>query len=99
MVRKLKHQFHCEKCGSGCTIYRKGKSHRVLVCPNCGVLATNPFSLGKAVLGAAKTLPIAGAVIGAVSEGFTSSPAPAPTPVHHERGYRVDRVTQALHVR
>ena len=47
MAKRRKHQFHCEQCGSPCEIYRKGKKHRVLVCPQCGVLATNPISLGK----------------------------------------------------
>jgi len=39
---KKKHPFMCEKCGSECTIYRRGKAHRVFVCSGrCGVLATN----------------------------------------------------------
>jgi len=46
MVKKRKHQFHCQNCTSPCDIYKKGKNHRVLVCPNCGVLATNP-KVGK----------------------------------------------------
>jgi len=37
-----KRQFHCQQCGHACDIYKKGKNHRVLVCPSCGVLATNP---------------------------------------------------------
>lgn len=41
MGRK-KHQFHCQHCGSPCDIYKKGKGHRVLVCPHCGIIATNP---------------------------------------------------------
>lgn len=64
-MRKQKHQFHCEKCNSGCTIYRKGKKHRVLVCPRCGVLATNPFSAGGALTGAAT-----GATLGSVVPGI-----------------------------
>lgn len=36
-----KNTFYCEKDGLPCTIYKKGKNHRVLVCPKCGVLATN----------------------------------------------------------
>jgi len=40
-MAKKKHAFHCEKCDSECMIYRKGRAHRVLVCPKCGVLATN----------------------------------------------------------
>lgn len=43
---KKKHPFLCEICNSECMIYKKGKSHRVLVCPRCGVLATNG-KLGK----------------------------------------------------
>ena len=58
---KRKRQFHCEKCGSPCEIYRKGKKHRVLICPECGVLATNPLPL----LGLAASL-IPKAVKGAV---------------------------------
>lgn len=40
-MRKQKHTFYCENCQSPCIIYKKGRNHRVLVCPNCGVLATN----------------------------------------------------------
>jgi len=72
MVKRAKHNFHCEKCASECTIYKKGKNHRVLVCPKCGVLATNPFSLGKAIGGIAKTVPFLGQAVGAL-EGFSSS--------------------------
>ena len=41
MCMKKKHPFRCEKCKSECMIYKKGKGHRVFVCPECGVLATN----------------------------------------------------------
>jgi hypothetical protein len=44
-MKKSKHQFHCERCGSPCDIYKKGKNHRVLVCRKCGVIATNPLPL------------------------------------------------------
>lgn len=56
MAKKRKHQFHCEKCGSPCEIYSKGKKHRVLVCPQCGVIATNPLPLvaGLVARGVAK---------------------------------------------
>lgn len=78
MAKRAKHNFHCEKCASECTIYKKGKNHRVLVCPKCGVLATNPFSLAKAIGGVAKTVPFLGQAVGAL-EGFTeSAPAAAP---------------------
>jgi len=45
VAKRKKHQFHCEKCQSPCEIYKKGKKHRVLVCPKCGVIATNPLPL------------------------------------------------------
>lgn len=41
--RMKKRHFHCEKCGSEIAIYRKGKKHRVMVCPGCGILASNPI--------------------------------------------------------
>ena len=41
-----RHNFHCQFCGMECTIYKHGKKHRVIVCPVCGVLATNPSALG-----------------------------------------------------
>ena len=71
MVKKAKHQFHCQYCGDPCEIYKKGKKHRVLVCPQCGVLATNPFSVRKALKGVAKTVPVLSQVVGA-TEGFSS---------------------------
>lgn len=43
MAKKRRHQFHCQRCASPCEIYKRGKGHRVLVCPECGVLATNPI--------------------------------------------------------
>lgn len=61
----MKHEFHCAKCNSACRIYRKGKKHRVFVCPLCGVLATNPFSAGGALGGAAT-----GATLGSVVPGI-----------------------------
>lgn len=62
-MKKKKHQFHCQSCGSPCEIYKKGKGHRVLICPNCGVLATNPLPL-MAVAAAAKGLSLAKTLIG-----------------------------------
>lgn len=45
MARHKRKQFHCQTCGNPLEIYRKGKSHRVLVCPSCGIVATNPLPL------------------------------------------------------
>ena len=44
-----KNTFYCDNCDSPCMIYRKGSRHRVLVCPKCGVLATNGKA-GKTLL-------------------------------------------------
>lgn len=44
-MKRKKGVFHCNMCNSPCEIYKKGKSHRVLVCPKCGILATNPLPL------------------------------------------------------
>jgi hypothetical protein len=63
-MARRKHQFHCAKCHSACTIYKKGRSHRVLVCPHCGVLATNPFSAMGGLEGAAT-----GAALGSIVPG------------------------------
>lgn len=62
MARRKKHQFHCQKCNEECTIYKKGKGHRVLVCPRCGVLATNPISFRGLASAAASSIPIVGGV-------------------------------------
>ncbi len=51
-----KRQFHCQNCASACEIYKKGKAHRVLVCPSCGVIASNPQVLGKIAKRGAKAL-------------------------------------------
>ena len=47
-----KNTFFCDRCDSPCMIYRKGSSHRVLICPKCGVLATNGKGklLGKTIV-------------------------------------------------
>ena len=93
---KRRRQFHCERCGSPCEIYKKGKAHRVLVCPHCGVLATNPISrratgaLSGAATGAAlgSVVPVIGTGVGAVGGGLIGAlangdediPATATTP-------------------
>lgn len=84
MAKRAKRQFHCERCGQPCTIYKKGKKHRVLVCPECGVLATNPFSFGKALKGvgkgAVRAIPIVGDLIAGAAEGFDGGKASSVTP-------------------
>lgn len=60
-MRRSKHVFHCAKCQNSCQILRKGRGHRVLLCPNCGILATNPLPLAALLVPAAK---IAGTTIG-----------------------------------
>jgi len=90
MAKRKKRQFHCERCGNPCMIYKKGKAHRVLVCPVHGVIATNPFSLGGAASGAGlgatigSVVPGIGTGIGAAAGGligaFTGGDGEKPTP-------------------
>lgn len=54
MKKSKKHPFCCENCDAECMIYRSGKKHRVFVCPNCGVLATNGKKKGGIVKKVAK---------------------------------------------
>lgn len=61
---RKRRQFHCQKCGVPCEIYHKGRKHRILICPLCGVLATNPFSGSKAASGSTF-----GALLGSVVPG------------------------------
>lgn len=65
MPKKTDHTFYCEKCKSGCMIYKKGKKHRVLVCPNCGVLATNGLfsKLAKGAMKIGKSVPLLGTAL------------------------------------
>ena len=75
-MRKRKHVFYCNECGMPCMMYKKGKSHRVLVCPKCGVLATNGIgtilggAVGSIIPGAGTAL---GATIGTAAEGLFKS--------------------------
>ncbi len=86
MVKKRKHQFHCQYCGSGCEIYKKGKGHRVLVCPNCGVLASNPLPLLAAALPlAGKLLKGAGKVVGLGGKDKDKTVTPAQTIIKDEK--------------
>lgn len=94
---KGKHVFHCAKDNEPCTIYKKGKGHRVLVCPQCGVIATNPFSFsrllkggaGGAAMGAAGG-PVGAAIgagVGAVSSLFGGGESES-TPTTPRHSYR-----------
>ena len=97
---KRKRQFHCNLCDSPCEIYKRGRSHRVLVCPNCGILATNPLPLaalglaakvgGKALKGAGKLVGIKG------KEEKAAGEKPAITK-HYE--YNIDTYTAQERVR
>jgi len=75
MKKKVpKGTFFCERCKAGCLIYKKGKGHRVLVCPNCGVLATNGLlslaggAIGSVLAPGAGT--VVGSTLGTVAEGL-----------------------------
>lgn len=105
-MAKRKHQFHCNTCNSPCDIFKKGKAHRVFVCPQCGILATNPFSLKGALKGGAKgaigSIPIAGgAILGALEGGSEGKQAAAPRAAActSDRFTTEERVRMALHSR
>jgi hypothetical protein len=99
MAKKHDHHFYCEHCKAQCMIYRKGKHHRVLVCPHCGVLATNGLGGAIAKIGAKtllKSIPGVGTAIslaegaaeiyGAVKGNKQAPTSPtSPTSEHHVR--------------
>lgn len=82
MVRG-KRVFHCQRCDNPCTIYKKGKKHRVLVCPECGIIATNPLPLLALAAGARLAKPliskVAGSFLGGNAPPATSSKAATST--------------------
>ena len=86
MMKAKKHVFRCERCGAECMIYKKGKNHRVLVCPTCGVLATN--GLLKKIGGFLGSVPHPGIQItkaaGSLLSGEEERPA-SPQPTHRHR--------------
>ena len=63
-MKKRKHQFHCQFCGMPCEIYKRGKSHRVLVCPSCGILANNPGKLSNIFKATGKVFKSTGGISG-----------------------------------
>ena len=70
--------FHCQNCGNECTIYKKGKAHRVLVCPECGVIATNPSVLGKVAKKTGKGLLRSIPIVGDIGAEFLTKDANTP---------------------
>jgi len=69
-MKKKKHQWHCAHCGNPCEIYKKGKGHRILDCPQCGIIAKNPTMAGKLIKGIARSVPVVGGVAGEIIEGI-----------------------------
>jgi len=101
-MAKKRRQFHCQHCTAPCEIYRKGKAHRVLVCPNCGVLATNPTVVGKVARRAGRALlgEIPGASLvmeaaGAVKDLKSKEPPQHPK-TRAASSYSLDKVKLAL---
>jgi len=84
VAKKKKHQFHCARCGSPCQIYKKGTAHRVLICPQHGILAVNPglsSLLSSSNLELFKTLATKyNPVYRAAENLFTQPPAPTEAP-------------------
>lgn len=65
MTRKKK-GFRCEKCNSEIQIYRRGKGHRLFVCPSCGILASNPLPLLAGALLAKKAVQVGSSLLGGI---------------------------------
>ncbi len=96
MVKK--HPFMCENCGSECMIYKKGKSHRVFVCPKCGVLATNGKGLLKKIgKGAIRGVPFVGDVLAEVlTKDQKPTPSQSPTFKTQRRDNSLEKIKYAL---
>ncbi len=93
-MAKSKKHIYCQKCGNICNWYKKGKNHRVLVCPKCGILAHNPIpwaTIGK-IGGSLIPIPgasIVGEMLGSAVEGASSNEKPAKTTIStREKGTR-----------
>ena len=85
-------------------IYKKGKKHRVLVCPQCGVLATNPTIAGKILKAGVSAIPVVGGVassiIGDIQAGKEAKPKTATARPTHGReyyAYKSHMLDEALH--
>lgn len=100
-----KHQFHCEKCNSECMIYKKGKNHRVLVCPECGVLATNGIFKsvlkrgGRAILGeipGASLIMEGAGLVGDISKDKKEKSPKPTTTTPHPRSNSLEKIRYAL---
>lgn len=85
-MKSKKRQFHCEKCGNPCEIYKKGRKHRVLVCPKCGVIATNPLPLAAIAAAAPFVIDAISSIIPKKSEQTTSAAPRGELPTHKARG-------------
>lgn len=66
-------------------IYKHGKGHRVLVCPHCGVLATNPTLAGNILRGAVSSIPIVGGVASGIIGGIQDKNAEKKPEIMHTK--------------
>jgi hypothetical protein len=97
-MAKKKHPFHCEKCNSECMIYKKGKGHRVFVCPECGVLATNGRGIiRKVAKGLLRSVPVVGDVTAELISKDSTQPL-SKVPLQHRpyNSHSLDRIKYAL---
>lgn len=96
-MRHKKHLFHCEKCGIECTIYKKGKHHRVLICPQCGILATNGKAqlLAKVAKRGLKAIPLLGTAleIGGIAKDIYDETRPPKLDGHEPHYHHVRHPT------
>lgn len=76
MAKKKKRHLNCALCGAEANFYKKGKGHRVLVCNNGHLLATNPIPLLAALAPAIKTAVVSGgaALVGSkIGQAFSKA--------------------------
>ena len=84
-------------CGSACTIYKEGRKHRVLVCPHCGVLATNPTLAGSIFKGVVGSIPVVGGVASEVIGNIQGRKAQKEKPsMAHTDAHRRSNFEKAL---
>jgi DNA-directed RNA polymerase subunit RPC12/RpoP len=69
--KRKKKGWKCNRCGQSVNIYRKGKKHRIMHCPVCGVIAINPKkgSMSRAISGQKARLANVGAVYKSIFTG------------------------------
>lgn len=81
-----KRPIHCAKCNNEITIAKKGK-HRYFICPECGIIATNPVPLipiATRLIGSAVVSKIGKKVFSRGETEHVSSASSSPVRIPHD---------------